>query len=81
MEMGNQRGLDLITYCFPSLIMNIKYSQDMYMIVIINLQIMINVYGVDHDPDVWDDPYEFNPERFLDPDGKLLPPDHINRKR
>jgi fatty-acid peroxygenase len=27
--------------------------------------VLIDLYGQNHDPDLWDDPYEFRPERFL----------------
>ena len=33
-----------------------------------------------HDEKFWGDPFVFRPERFLDKDGKLVPPDHPNRK-
>ena len=29
-----------------------------------------------HKEAFWGDPYEFRPERFLDEDGSMLPPDH-----
>ena len=33
--------------------------------------VVANLWAVHHDPDIWDDPHEFNPERFLDEDGCL----------
>ena len=33
--------------------------------------IMSNLYSVHRNPSVWDKPYEFNPERFLDEDGTV----------
>ncbi|XP_072051610.1 cytochrome P450 2U1-like [Amphiura filiformis] len=33
--------------------------------------VMSNIWHMLHDSEVWDDPYEFIPERFLDEDGKL----------
>jgi fatty-acid peroxygenase len=27
--------------------------------------VLLDLYGQDHDPDLWDDPYAFRPERFL----------------
>ncbi len=36
---------------------------------------------MNHDPEYWDDPWTFNPERFLDEQGQLVGPDHPNRKR
>lgn len=35
-----------------------------------------NLYGVHHDEDLWGDPWNFRPERFLDERGNLLPADH-----
>ncbi|XP_072318852.1 cytochrome P450 2U1 [Eucyclogobius newberryi] len=34
--------------------------------------IIPNLWSVHRDPTVWDEPDHFNPERFLDPEGKLL---------
>ncbi len=30
-----------------------------------NSMVLLDLYGQDHDPDVWGDPYAFRPERFL----------------
>ncbi len=42
---------------------------------------MINTWALHHDRYFWGDPQKFRPERFLDDNGELLPPDHPNRKR
>ncbi len=42
--------------------------------------IMCNFWGVHHDESFWDDPAEFRPERFLDPEGHLLPPSDSRRR-
>lgn len=34
---------------------------------------MINLWTIHHDADNFTDPYVFKPERFLDPEGELLP--------
>lgn len=31
-------------------------------------------WAVHMDPDVWTDPYKYNPDRFLDSDGKFCAP-------
>jgi len=37
---------------------------------------------VHHDEEFWEDPYRFQPERFLDPaSGQLVPPDNERRRR
>ena len=33
--------------------------------------VISNLWYMMHDPDVWDEPYEFKPERFLDAEGHL----------
>jgi len=40
----------------------------------------VNVWQVQHDADVYIDPFKFNPDRFLDENGHLLPHDHPIRK-
>ncbi len=42
--------------------------------------ILINTWALHHDSSFWKDPEVIRPERFLDEDGQLLPPDHPNRK-
>ncbi|KAF7789305.1 hypothetical protein EIP86_000249 [Pleurotus ostreatoroseus] len=37
--------------------------------------VIANVSGFLHDPEVYEDPFNFLPERFLPEDGKPLPPD------
>ena len=36
--------------------------------------VFVNLWGINHDPDCWDEPFEFKPERFLNEDGDVLPP-------
>jgi fatty-acid peroxygenase len=31
-----------------------------------NAMVLLDIYGQNHDPDLWGDPYAFRPERFLD---------------
>ena len=33
--------------------------------------VLFNLYSVNHDPSLWEDPETFKPERFLDEDGSL----------
>ncbi|TQN42026.1 fatty-acid peroxygenase [Blastococcus colisei] len=35
-----------------------------------NSMVLLDLYGQNHDPDLWGDPYAFRPERFLDPEGQ-----------
>ncbi|XP_033758198.1 vitamin D(3) 25-hydroxylase-like [Pecten maximus] len=39
-----------------------------------------NLYGAHHDEELWKDPWEFRPERFLTADGTPLPLDHVVHK-
>lgn len=42
--------------------------------------VITNIWQLHHDPKLWDDPWEFIPERFLDNEGHVVLPDHPNRK-
>lgn len=42
--------------------------------------ILINLWHIHHDSEIWDDPWSFCPERFLDDKGDLLPPEHPVRQ-
>ena len=44
-------------------------------------QIWCDVFTINHDPEYWEDPWTFNPERFLDEQGQLVGVDHVNRRR
>ena len=44
-------------------------------------KVLFNIWKLHHNPEYWDEPWEFRPERFLDDDGTVVKPDHINRKR
>ncbi len=42
--------------------------------------ILINTWTLHHDESLWEEPHIIRPERFLDAEGELVPPDHPNRK-
>ncbi|CAH1793892.1 unnamed protein product [Owenia fusiformis] len=42
-----------------------------------NTGILVNIYAIHHDPDHWDEPFKFKPERFIGPDGNFQKDDHI----
>ena len=42
--------------------------------------VLTNLFALHHDEELWEDPWKFTPERFLDDQGQLLPPDHKNRQ-
>jgi len=43
-------------------------------------QVFTNLWAMHHDPKIWRDPWTFNPRRFLDINGRLLPPTDEKRK-
>ena len=43
-------------------------------------RILANLWSVNQDPNIWGDPDVFRPERFLDADGNLLPPENKLRQ-
>jgi cytochrome P450 family 2 subfamily U polypeptide 1 len=42
--------------------------------------VSMNLYAMHHDEDFWDDPFKFQPERFLDDSGQLVSASHPNRR-
>ena len=36
--------------------------------------VLTNLWSLHHDPEIWDDPDAFRPERFLDEEGSFVPP-------
>ena len=36
--------------------------------------VLTNLWSLHHDPEIWDDPDAFRPERFLDEEGNFVPP-------
>ena len=42
--------------------------------------VLTNLWALNHDSEVWDEPWEYRPERFLDDEGHLRPPDDEVRK-
>ena len=43
-------------------------------------EVWVNLWALHHDENLWDEPFAFKPERFLDADGQLVAADHANRK-
>ncbi len=42
--------------------------------------VLANIWSLQHNESYWDQPWVFNPERFLE-NGKIVPPDHVNKQR
>ena len=45
-----------------------------------NTEVWTNLWALHHDEKLWDEPFQFRPERFLDADGQLVTADHPNRR-
>ena len=45
-----------------------------------NTEVWINFWALHHDDKLWDKPFSFKPERFLDAEGQLVPADHPSRR-
>ena len=45
------------------------------------VNVFVNLWAINHDPDFWEDPYDYKPERFLNAEGVLLPPEHPRIRR
>lgn len=43
--------------------------------------IYVNLWALHHDENIWKDPWKFEPQRFLDLHGHLVPAHHENRRR
>ncbi|XP_060567337.1 steroid 17-alpha-hydroxylase/17,20 lyase-like [Ruditapes philippinarum] len=46
-----------------------------------NTTVYINLWALHHDENFWSDPWKFDPHRFLDSEGHLVPTHHENRRR
>ncbi len=45
-----------------------------------NTIIFLNIWNLHHDERYWDDPWKFNPLRFIE-NGAIVPADHVNKQR
>ena len=53
----------------------------MYIIIDIIFKIWTDLFSLHHDPKLWQKPWEFVPDRFLDENKELVPVDHPLRKQ
>ena len=44
-------------------------------------EVIPHLWSMHHSEDLWQEPFHFDPSRFLDSSGKLVEPDHPNRKQ
>ena len=44
-------------------------------------RVIMNNFSASHNPAAYPDPFECKPERFLDDEGKLVPPGHSARHK
>jgi cytochrome P450 family 2 subfamily U polypeptide 1 len=42
--------------------------------------VLLNLFGLHHDEELWEKPFEFNPDRFLDASGEVVSASHPNRR-
>ena len=45
-----------------------------------DVEVWVNLWAMHHDEELWDEPFAFKPERFLDAEGQLVAVDHPNRR-
>ena len=58
----------------------VKTSQLGYNIIPAGTQVSMNLRALHHDEQLWDEPFKFIAERFLDEDSEVVDADHPNRK-
>ena len=60
---------------------DIEYVSSRFNSTYVTIQIITNIWYVTHDPSFWKKPNEWKPERFLNPEGKLIQSSHESMKR
>ena len=43
--------------------------------------VFMNAFAANHDPEVYPEPFESRPERFVDDNGDVVPPEHPAKRR